>query len=168
MPSGKQILLSQLTEYSQRRTAGDEIETASERIRAGLLLHGSTSHQMWKTVSHLAWVQSHNHTEGRPPYLERQGLGLGKSGLLLSDLFEALTDDPAIAEALVTDAPKLSKDSVQAGLHVIWLLLKALEWSKAHEAVEIDGSFSEDRKTELIESYVEKLKAFEENPDDFS
>ena len=42
MPSGKQILLSLLSEYSQNQTPEKQSLEVTERVKAGMLLHGST------------------------------------------------------------------------------------------------------------------------------
>lgn len=49
MPSGKQILLSLLTEYSQKQSDSG----CSENLRAGFLIHGSTPDHMWADVDNI-------------------------------------------------------------------------------------------------------------------
>lgn len=168
MPSGKQILLSLLTEYSQRKTASADLETATQRIKAGLLLHGSSSNAMWKMVDQMAWLDRLNETEGRPSYLSGQGLGLKKSGHLLSELFALMTESSDIPEHIKADCPELTPDAYKAGLHMIWLLLHALEWSSEMVEVEDNGALDAEEKERLIEAYERKLTDFQNDPEDFS
>lgn len=168
MASGKQILLSLLTDYSQRQTAPDDLENVSQRVKAGLLLHGSTSNAMWKMVDQMSWVERLNDTEGQPSYLESQGLGLKESGLLLSDLFDLTIAKPDIPKDIEDAYPELTPDAYKAGVHMIGLLLRAMEWSIAMEAVEENGVLDEAEKDRLLSSYLNKLHEYALDPDDYS
>lgn len=168
MPSGKQILLSLLTEHSQCKTAPGDIEAVTQRMKAGLLLHGSSSNAMWKMTDELAWLERLNETEGKPSYLETQGLGLADSGLLLSELFELMTQTSDIPEDIQAIYPELTEEAYQAGVHSIWLLLRAVEWAAALENLEDNGVLNELEKDDLIEAYERKLIAFQNDPEDFS
>lgn len=168
MPSGKQILLALLTEHSQNRTVSEDMQTVSERIKAGILLHGSSSNAMWKMVDEVAWIDQLNKTEGRASYLEKQGLGLEQSGLLLSDVFELITAQSGMREDIRTDYPALTPEAFEAGRHMIWLLLRAIEWSAAIEDVEDEGRMDEAEKERLLSAYLRKLGEYALDPDDYS
>ena len=43
MPSGKQALISLLTQYSQEETEQDDMEEVSNRVKSALCAHCSTS-----------------------------------------------------------------------------------------------------------------------------
>jgi hypothetical protein len=71
MPSGKQILLSLLRTYSQLGVEDPAREEATDRLKAGLLLHGSTAEETWAKVERVAWLQADR----------SQGLGLARTGI---------------------------------------------------------------------------------------
>lgn len=50
MPSGKQVLLSVLEEYSQRRLKDDELSAASDRVKSALCAHCSTSGETMEKI----------------------------------------------------------------------------------------------------------------------
>ena len=127
MPSGKQILLSLLSEYSQKKTSAHEMEQVTQRVKAGLLLHGSTSNYMWRATDKLAWVQETDEIEEIDADFNTQGLGLAESRLLLSNLFELMTQTQDIPEDVKEVYPDLTQDAYLAGVHSIWLLLRSLD-----------------------------------------
>lgn len=47
IPSEKQFLQALLTKQSQRKMPENHIETTSEHIQSGFLLHGSPSQAIW-------------------------------------------------------------------------------------------------------------------------
>lgn len=165
MPSGQHILLSLLSEYAKSKTPSEELEDVSDRLKAGLLLHGSSSNAMWKTVDELTWISV---TDENKNDTKRQGLGLKQQNLLLSDMFDLMTQSPDIPHALQAKYPKLTNESYEAGIQTIWLLLRALEWShnsaQNEDADDLDGKM----KKNLIASYIRKLEEYKNNPDDYS
>ncbi|WP_128755249.1 hypothetical protein [Aquimarina sediminis] len=168
MASGKQILLSLLSEYSQKMTASNQIKKVTERIKSGLLLHGSTANFMWKTVEQLAWVQQAPNIELGDNEVKEQGLGLKDANLLLSDLFGLITESEGIPENIKEMYPEITPEAYQAGTHIIWSLLKALEWSKTYEGVENSGQLDINEKERLLNRYEQKLVEYRNDPEDFS
>lgn len=168
MPSGKQILLSLLSEYSQKQTSTDELEEVTQRVKAGLLLHGSTSNYMWKATDKVAWVQETVEVEQTDAEFNTQGLGLADSGLLLSTLFNLMTQAEDIPEDVKEAYPELTQEAYLAGVHSIWLLLKSLEWSKTYKDVEAGGQLDLSEKERLLTSYQRKLIEFKNDPEDYS
>ena len=168
MPSGKQILLSLLSEYSQKQTPANEIEHVTQRVKACLLLHGSTSNYMWRVTDKLAWLQETDEVEEIETEYNTQGLGLAESGLLLSNLFDLMTQTQDIPEDVKEVYPDLTQDAYLAGVHSIWLLLRSLEWSKTYEDVEEGGALDLSAKERLLKSYQRKLIEFKNDPEDYS
>jgi hypothetical protein len=54
--SGKQVLLRILTELSTRITPEGDLPRATQRLRAGLLLHGSTADDSYERSSQIVWA----------------------------------------------------------------------------------------------------------------
>ena len=167
MVSGKQILLSLLGEYSQKKTPNQQLEKITERLKSGLLLHGSSAKFMWSTVEQLTWIEQKTDIYQGDDEVKKQGLGLKDSGLLLSDLFGMITESEEIPENIKEVYPEITKEAYKAGTHTIWLLLKALEWSKSYEDVEL-GKLDENEKERFLNNYQRKLEEYRNDPDDFS
>ncbi|WP_411846036.1 hypothetical protein AAFN60_21225 [Roseibacillus persicicus] len=158
MPSGKQILLSLISEISQRKSTGLEAPSITEQLRASLLLHGSTAADRWHEVADVEWS-----TEGD----SRQGLALKKSGILLTDLFEEMVDGP-IPESVRRAFPALTEEEYSSATSVMWMLLSALQFFDELESVESGGNLDLEERDRMIGSYTEKLKNFYADPNEFA
>ncbi|MFC5048409.1 hypothetical protein ACFSTE_13725 [Aquimarina hainanensis] len=168
MASGKQILLSLLSEYSQKKTTKQQLEKVTNRIKSGLLLHGSTAKFMWPTVEELTWVEQRPDIEQGDDEVKKQGLGLRDSELLLSDLFGLITESEEIPENIKEIYPEITNEAYKAGIHIIWSLLKALEWSKTYEDVENSGKLDVSEKERFLKNYERKLVEYRNDPEDYS
>lgn len=168
MAIGKQILLSLLSEYSQKKTSKQQLGKVIERIKSGLLLHGSTAKFMWPTVEQLTWVEQTPDIEQGDDEVKKQGLGLKDTDLLLSDLFGLITENEEIPGNIKEIYPELTKEAYQAGTHIIWSLLKALEWSKTYEDVENSGTLDTNEKERFLTIYQKKLEEYRNDPEDYS
>ncbi|GAA5497135.1 hypothetical protein Rhal01_03325 [Rubritalea halochordaticola] len=158
MPSGKQILLSEITRLSQTKLTEQELEAATERIKAGLLLHGSTADSAWPTVEKFAWIE-------KEPGI--QGPGLANDDIYLADLVNALKSENDIPTVIKDSYPELSLKNYRAGLHIIWLLLSQLYYQDSLSVVENDGNFDEDAAEKMISAHIEKLQIYRKNPKEF-
>ncbi len=159
MASGKQILLELLKELSQQKTNEKDLSDVTDKIRAGLLLHGSTASYMWPLVEGMDWISRKE--EGKTI---RQGLGLTNSGLFLSELFDLITWDESIPESVLNEYPEIDH---KAAINAIRLILTSVEWSLTYMRAE-EGGMSCLEKEELINSYVRKLAEYRKNPNDYS
>ena len=168
MPSGKQILVSLLSEYSQKKTVKNQLEKITERVKAGLLLHGSTAKLMWPTVEQLTWIEQTPDIEQGDDEVKKQGLGLKDADLLLSDFFSVITEGEEIPDHIKENYPEITKEAYTAGIHIIWSLLKALEWSKTYEDAENLGKLDESEKESMIAVYERKLIEYRNDPEDYS
>ena len=168
MPSGKQILVSLLSEYSQKKTVKNQLEKITERVKAGLLLHGSTAKFMWPTVEQLTWVEQTPDIAQGDDEVKKQGLGLKDADLLLSDFFSVITEGEEIPDHIKENYPEITKEAYTAGIHIIWSLLKALEWSKTYEDAENLGKLDESEKESMIAVYERKLIEYRNDPEDYS
>ena len=158
MPSGKQILLAELQRLSQTKLTTEQLLEATERFRAGLLLHGSTASSAWPTVERVAWIEQQ---EGI------QGPGLVKENIYLVDLVNALQDEAGIPAAVKARYPDLSLRAYRAGLHVIWLLLSELYCQEEFSSVENDGVLDKNAAEKLIINHIDKLKHYREDPEKY-
>ena len=154
MPSGKQILLSLLQQYSQRPLDVEEAREATERLRAGLLLHGSTADESWGRAERIAWV-------GRPDGV--QGLGLERENLLLADLFEDIVESE-LPERVKKRHPSLSPEAYEHAVEIMWLLLSQLQFYDELARVENGGVLDEAASEHLIANYREKLGRYRADP----
>lgn len=164
MPNGKQILLRLLGKYSQEKTPKKELEEVTETVKSGLLLHGSSSHQMWNMTHELAWLERSPDQDG---IVKKQGLGLRASDFLLSELFGIITENEKIPAPIKKEFPELSQKAYKAGIHTIWLLIKALEWSESYEEVESEP-FDLKETERLLSIYKRKLIEYRKDPEDYS
>ena len=155
MPSGKQILLSELQKLSQHRLSPAELEVASDRFRAALLLHGSTADSAWPTVERVAWLDQDGN----------QGPTLASNGVFLADLLVALMNDSEIPEAVEEAYPDLTYRDYRAGLHVIWLLITQLYYQPSLASVENGGDLDRSAADDLIENCIAKLQYYRKDPE---
>jgi hypothetical protein len=56
MPSGKQVLLKVLQEYSQKRQEESDLKNVSEVVKSALCAHCSTSGETMEKISDLGWL----------------------------------------------------------------------------------------------------------------
>ena len=167
MKSGKQILLWLLSQYSQKFINRDEIENISNRIKAGLLLHGSSSEEMFEIVEKTTWITKDlihiekNNVENNLGHY-RQGLGLKKYNLLLEELFELIIDENKIPKGLKKECPGITLDDYQAGIHLIKLLLLAVEWNKTNNDIEKETPDTKIAE-KLINVYINQLKLYRDD-----
>lgn len=161
MPSGKQILLSLLKDCSQRLVEGAEIEEVTDRLKAGLLLHGSTPDEMWFHVERVAWLSEIEKGE-----ITRQGMGLSDKSVFLSDLFEYIVWDEAIPRKVKEEIPEITQKEYNSATQIMWCLLSSLQWYKCLSSVENEGHLDKDASEKLLASYRKKLAAFRKEPDE--
>ena len=166
MPSGKQTLLSLLTAYSRRYSEASDLEEISDLVKAGFLLHGSSSNNMWKTVEDIAW-KSHS-TEEDGLTVTEQGITLVPSGILLTDLLGVISEDETLINHVRETYPEISSDAFQSAMHIIWLLLKSVQWSKAHEEIESEIDTDGVQRKKSLKAYQRKLKDYRKDPKDYS
>jgi hypothetical protein len=162
MPSGKQILQEVLRELSQQRTDASGLDRASERVRAGLLLHGSTGGDAWEAIDEVSWSSSLNQN-GEPT---KQGLALTGEKIFLADLFEAIAGTDSIPEHVSREFPHLTPERYRRATHFMWLILSSVQWFEELSSVE-SGPLDPAEKEQLIEGYIQKLKHFRACPEDF-
>lgn len=165
MPSGKQVLLNFLREFSQRPVADAEMEEVSEKLRIALLLHGSTPGSMWFHVDRLAWVTEND--EVFPNY-KRQGLGLRDKSILFSDILLRLLDKAEDDQEYRKEFDELTDEEYRTALHSIKLLMTSFDFCSTLNQVEQDNSVEYQLAVEkFIRSYKSKLQQFRINPGEF-
>jgi hypothetical protein len=157
MPSGKQILLSLLRTYSQQGVDPTNLSEATDRLRAGLLLHGSTAEETWAKVERVAWVRADR----------VQGLGLERTGTPILDILEALLGDEVMPTHVAQQFPALSQEDYEAAVFVLWALVSQVSFVQELNSVENRGELDEEASEDLIANYREKLAMYRKGPDDF-
>ena len=157
MPSGKQILSSEIKAFSQASSPSKNLAEASDRLRAGLLLHGSTADSAWPTVERIAWTGDEH----------LQGPALVSNQLFLADIVTALRAANEIPEEVSERYPDLTVRDYQAGLHVIWLLLSQHYYCSDFSQLENGGELDVEEADKLMKSYLAKLEIYRSNPEEF-
>jgi len=167
MKSGRQILIHLLNEYSKKFQEKEFEETISDRIKAGLLIHGSSSQQMFEFVEKSAWITQNLTVDSKDRGVQRQGLGLKSQKLLLSDLFCLITEDKEnIPESVKETYPELDKENYKAGINLIYLLLRLFEWNSYNSKIEEQEDNIEEAD-KMLNNYLRILKEYQRNPKDF-
>jgi hypothetical protein len=151
--SGKQILLRVLRELSSKKIPNEDLCSASERVRAALLLHGSSSKENFEKAISLKW--SVDPLEGD---VERQGLAAQDERVFLSDFFERMLEMPGIEEFMVKSYQGFKGSDYDAAIWALWALVTAPQMYSELQGVEV-----EDSELELenwLQNYIEKLDYF--------
>lgn len=165
MPSGKQVLLNFLQEFSQRPVVDAELEEVSEKLRIALLLHGSTPGTMWFHVDRLAWVTESNESFSNHRI---QGLGIKNKSILLSDILLRLLDKAEEDPNYRNEFDELNDEEYRTALHSIKLLMTSLDFCSTLHQVEQDSPTEYQLAVEkFIRSYKSKLQKFRNNPGEF-
>ena len=163
MFSGKQVLMSLLTEYSQKFQEDDKLGDISENIRSAFLLHGSTPNHMWYAVDNIEWESYLNHDDE----ISQQGIGIKKLGILLSDFFLEILSDEKVEKLVQDKFPELSKVEVESNLWLIFSLLRLLEWSRNDMILEQNEFENSKEIPRSIDSMKKKLELFRKDPDEY-
>jgi hypothetical protein len=162
MPSGKQVLLYFLEQYSQKLQNDEDLEEVSENLRIALLLHGSTATDMWFNVEKIGWISESDEYGG-----QRQGLGLKGKQIFLSDLFDCMTSDAEMPEQVKAKFPQLTQAEFDSAIHILWLQLLASEWHSSYSTIENEGEIDLVQVEKWMKSYRAKLRAFRADPGDY-
>lgn len=164
MPSGKQVLLHFLEQYSLALQNDEDLTEVSENLRVALLLHGSTPDHMWYTVERLEWASELDEDKKE---VTRQGLAIKGKKIFLSDLLYHITEDENIPKTVKEAFPELTQEEYNSATHVMYLMLSAMDWSKYDSQVENDGKLDLEALEKFKKSYKKKLKYFRDDPKDF-
>jgi hypothetical protein len=120
--SGKQILLQILSELSTRVTAERGLAQATRRLRAGLLLHGSTADESFESASHVSWASGYE--DG---VLVQQGIAIGEARVLLVDLFDTVFSMKGLEDHVAGVHPELGSSGFEALRWTMWLLVSSVQ-----------------------------------------
>lgn len=159
MPSGKQILLSVLQEFSQSKQRNDDLDVVSERVKSAMTLHCSTSGETMTMIEKFGWLSETDESK-----VIKQGLGLSKGKIFLSDLFEELSEEDEIPVRVKKRFPSLTQKDYSDSLDMIWFLLSSLQYWDELNRVENDGLLNQQEKDELLNTGLKFLKSFREDP----
>lgn len=162
MPSGKQILLSVLTELSQHGDADKSSASSSrdERLQAALLFHCSTADKTWPKVANISWLSETG--EWGPC---REGMALTEEKIFLSDIVEQILEEPGIPESIQKRFPHLSRERYDEALTIIWYLLSMLQHWHELACVEDNGRLDPTVRDRMLENMIDKLRLYKSDPD---
>ena len=132
--SGKQILGRILAELSTKITDDNDMGNATQRLRTGLLVHGSTAEESYEMASRLAWSSS----KDKLGSVWRQGIALSHGNYFISDIFEKMTELPELKEWLLSAYPDLDSSDFEACTWAIWLVLSSVQMFEELLSVEVD------------------------------
>ena len=100
-----------------------QLPEATDKLRAGLLLHGSTSDDNYQAVTQLHWASSLDEAGE----VWRQGIATKEGDVFLSDMVEHLMEMPGLDEYLRREFPQLTSQSIQASVHALWLVISSVQ-----------------------------------------
>lgn len=144
--SGKQVLLEIIRRLSTRQLGNDELLDATRQVRAGLLLHGSTTEEMLEQIAQIRWG-SIDDDWGR----KQQGIA-SNSGVLLTQFVDALRETPGLEQHVRRALPDLSHEEYEALEHSLWVVVSAVQMYEELNSAEVDGDLG-------VEGWVENLTA---------
>ena len=154
--SGKEYLLKVLAQLSTQTTADNQLPNATDNLRAGLMLHGSTSDDAMVHYLNTAWC-SEQDTTGK---VVAQGVGLQSSGRRIADLFfEQFYANDAVKQAVMKNNEGVSEQDFETMGFLIYQLLSACEMHTQLQSVENQGDIDVEYWTPKI---VRKLALFEQ------
>ncbi|EDN71945.1 hypothetical protein BGS_1354 [Beggiatoa sp. SS] len=122
--SGKQVVNKILYALSTKLINNKELSLATQKLRAGLLLHGSTSEENFELVSKLVWSSSHHDDTGK---VWRQGIALKNGNIFVSDIFETIIENETLKESVMKEYPELSSMDYDAAMFAIWLVISSVQ-----------------------------------------
>jgi hypothetical protein len=149
--SGKQVLNKILYDLSTKLINNKELSLATQKLRAGLLLHGSTSEENLELVSKLVWSSSHEDDTGE---VWRQGIATKNGNIFVSDLFETIIENETLKESVMKEYPELSSMDYDAGMFAIWLLISSVQMFTELLPVEVDDDIDLD---EWVSAVITKI-----------
>lgn len=160
--SGKEYLLKVLANLSTQVTAENQLSNATDDLRAGLMLHGSTGDDAMTHYLNTAW-SSDQDTDGN---VVVQGVGLQSSGSRIAELFfKHLYDNDAVKQAVLQQQNGLSEQDFETMGFLIYQLLSACEMHTQLQSVENQGDIDVEYWTPKI---VRKLALYFQEQQDTS
>jgi hypothetical protein len=121
--SGKQVLSRILAELSTKKVRKKDFAEATRRLRAGLLLHGSSSDYMYDAVNRLVWATARD----CGGHLDRQGIATENGSILISDIFECIWQSPKVKKHVLQKYSDLDADDFEAAMLAIWLVISSVQ-----------------------------------------
>ena len=166
MASGKQVLLHFLKKYSLQKTKKEDLTEASENIRVGFLLHGSTPKEMWQIVDTIEWGEETAHESDE---VIGQGLKIKDKNISLPELFDYMTweSEHKIPKRVAKRFPELTQSEYHAATRIMGLVLSSIEWSSWLSEVENGGKLDPAELDRYLKSYKEKLGYYRKDPENY-
>ena len=159
MPSGKQVLLSVLQQYSQGLQKDSELDEVTDVIKSALCAHCSTSGETMEKIQRMRWL-----SESEDDDVVKQGLGLEGANVFLSDLVEELIEDDTIPEKIKSRFPEITQVQYTTGLDMIWWLLSSLQYFDELKSVENKGYLDDEDRERMLNDYSKWLDKYKNEP----
>lgn len=121
--SGKQVLLRILSELSTRVTPEHDLAQATRRLRAGLLIHGSTADESFDCASQVTWASDYDEDGA----LVQQGIAIGEARVLLVDLFDTVFSMEGLEDHVTRAHPGMGPKEVETLRWMMWLLVSSVQ-----------------------------------------
>ncbi|RKZ42343.1 MAG: hypothetical protein DRQ49_02180 [Gammaproteobacteria bacterium] len=113
-------------------------------------------------LSVLQEISQHNHKNNESGVV-KQGLGISKPNVFLSDLFSELMEDDVLPERIKKRFPELTQEEYSGGLDIIWFLLSAFQYWEELKGVENEGVLDKKESERLLKASSRQLKLFGED-----
>jgi len=152
--SGKEVLLNIILELSTQITKKQDIDIATKKIKAGLLLHGSTSEENFDLVDRVKWSSDEENGQ-----VWRQGLALSEKNIFISDFFETLWLNENIQKQMISEYDSLTSEEYESCMFTIWLLISATQMFEQTLSVENKGAIDINSWTQKAINKLEAHKA---------
>ena len=143
--SGKEILNKIISVLSTIKFEEDELDSATRKIRAGLLLHGSTSEENFDLVSRLVWGSSKENGE-----VCRQGLATKNGNYFISDIFESIWSNEEIKKSILAEFDGLSEADYEAAAFAMWMIISGSQMFSQLQMLENRGEVNIEEWVDVV------------------
>ena len=151
--SGKEVLLKILSELSTISILERDLNDATKKVRAGLLLRGSTSDENFELVEQIIWG-----SEKENGSITRQGVALKRGNIFIADIFEDLWCSEVVENELKKIYPNLTSQEYEAVMMAIWLIISSCQMYENLLSVERKGEIDVESWVKVINRKVEHHK----------
>ncbi len=143
--SGKEILLSILGDLSTKQLKREELPDATSRLRAGLLLHGSTAEESFESASRVIWASEENN-DG----VQRQGIALANGMTFITDLYDRVFTHPELKSWVLAGFPDIDEKDYDAFEWTLWLLVSMVQMFPRYIPIERSGAIDIDEWVKMM------------------
>ncbi len=139
-----------------------DLPDATERLRTGLLLHGSTAHESFESANRLTWGSSKEESGE----VWRQGIALQKNNYFISDIFESMIEHPELKKMILAEYSNMDDEDYEASIWAMWLVISSVQMFEQLLSVEVADE-QEINLDEWVASYSRHMKGYLEEKEKF-